>query len=457
LKPLAGLHDHAVGSRFAERTASTLQRMAGELIYAYRVMRLPLLDAGGSEIGKIADIVTIAGRPGHAPRVVGFVATSQRRRIFVSTSRVADLNIDGVRLRSWDLDLNPFKRRPGETLIGDQIIDQQLDGGERVSDVGLVEAHDPRSRWWNVSKVRLARRHALRRRQAYRLVDWREVPQLFSGTSAMAAEAARLRDMHPSDVAHIVRSMPLAQRRQLAASMDDERLADVLEELPESEQLRLIEGLDLDRLVGVLDEMEYDDLADLLGEMPRQQREAILEAMDEEEAEVVARLLSYEEATAGGMMTPELIIFGPAATVAEALAEIRDPDLTPSIASQVFVVQPPFKPPTGRFLGVVFMQRLLREPPAMELRHCLASDVATVGPDTADRAVFEEFASYDMLSLAVVDEAGHLLGAVSVDDVVDRMLGTGWRLRHRRQDGTLDEIDDPSLSTDDLTPTEAQP
>jgi Mg/Co/Ni transporter MgtE len=103
------------------------------------------------------------------------------------------------------------------------------------------------------------------------------------------------------------------------------------------------------------------------------------------------------------------------------------------------------------------MQRLLREPPAMELRHCLASDVATVGPDTADRAVFEEFASYDMLSLAVVDEAGHLLGAVSVDDVVDRMLGTGWRLRHRRQDGTLDEIDDPSLSTDDLTPTEAQP
>jgi Mg/Co/Ni transporter MgtE len=262
---------------------------------------------------------------------------------------------------------------------------------------------------------------------------------LFAANTAMEAEAARLRDMHPSDVAHIVRTMPIAQRRQLAQSMDDERLADVLEELPETEQLRLIEGLDLDRLVGVLDEMEYDDLADLLGEMPTQQRAAILAAMDDDEAEVVSRLLSYEEATAGGMMTPEIIILGPSATVAEALAQLRDPDWTPSIASQIFVTQAPFKPPTGKHLGIVFMQRLLREPPSMELRHCIARDVPTVSPMTSDRAVFEEFASYDMLALAVVDEAGRLLGAISVDDVVDRMLGAGWRLRHRRQDRAVEQ------------------
>ena len=92
------------------------------------------------------------------------------------------------------------------------------------------------------------------------------------------------------------------------------------------------------------------------------------------------------------------------------------------------------------FVGVVFMQRLLREPPSMELRHCVARNVPTVAPETADRAVFEEFASYDMLSLAVVDEGGRLLGAVSVDDVVDRMLGAGWRLRHRRQDGAAEQV-----------------
>ena len=416
----------------------SLRCMAGELIYAFRVMRLPLLDAGGAEIGKIDDIVVVPGRTGQPPRVTGFVASSQRRRIFVNAARIAELDADGVRLRSWDIDLNPFKPRPGETLVGKEVIDRAVGGRERVSDVGLLEQTDGRSRRWEVVKVRLASRNTLRRRPSYRLVEWREVASLFAANTAMEAEAARLRDMHPSDVAHIVRTMPLAQRRQLAESMDDERLADVLEELPETEQLRLIEGLDLDRLVGVLDEMEYDDLADLLGEMPTQQRAAILAAMDDDEAEVVTRLLSYEEATAGGMMTPEIVILGPSATVAEALAQLRVPDWTPSIASQVFVAQPPYKPPTGRYLGVVFMQRLLREAPGMELRHCIASDVPTVAPDTADRAVFEEFASYDMLALAVVDEGDRLLGAVSVDDVVDRMLGAGWRLRHRRQDRAVE-------------------
>ena len=199
-------------------------------------------------------------------------------------------------------------------------------------------------------------------------------PGLFPAAARLAAEAARLRDLHPERGRHIVRSMPLARRRQLAAAMDDERLADVLEELPEDEQLRLVEALDLDRLIGVLEEMEYDDLVDLLGEMPGDQRTRILEAMDVEDADVVRQLLAYEAATAGGMMTPELIILGPTTTVAEALAQIRQPDWVVSIAAQVFVCLPPFKAPTGRFLGTAHFQRLLREPPSQELRHCVSND-----------------------------------------------------------------------------------
>ena len=413
--------------------------MASEVIYAFRVMRLPLLDAGGSEIGKITDIVLVPGRPGTAPRVVGFVASSQRRKIFVNSARVAGLDNDGVRLRSWDLDLHPFKRRPGETLIAAELIDRTV-RGESVSDIGLREVEDGRVRRWEVATIRLARRNSLRRRSNFRLAEWREVPELWAAPNEAAAEAARLRDMHPSDVAGVVRALPLSQRRQLAAAMDDDRLADLLEELPEEEQLRLIEGLDLDRVVDVLDEMEYDDLADLLHEMPLQQRTAILAAMDDDEAEVVSRLLSYEEATAGGMLTPEIIILGPDDTVAEALAQLRDPDWTPSIASQVFICQVPLRPPTGRYLGVVFMQRLLREPPSMELSRCV-DQVAIVRPDTPDREVFEEFASYDMLAMPVLDEAGRLLGAVSVDDVVDRMLGSGWRQRsRRRRDATRPQV-----------------
>lgn len=407
--------------------------MAGDLIYAYRITRLPLLDAGGSPIGQIEDVVAVPGRPAQRgrpavpPRVVGFVANSQRRRIFVSANRIGALDSDGVRLKSWDVDLNPFKPRPGEVLIRTELIDRRI-GAETVSDIGLIPVSDGRTTSWEIDKVRLARRGGIGRRPSYRLADAAEVPGLFDDPTAMEAEAARLRDFHPAEVAAVVRALPDAQRRQLAEAMDDERLADVLEELPEEEQVRIVEGLDRERLVGVFDEMEYDDLADLLGQMTAAQQERMLDVMDDDDEAVVRRLLSYEEGTAGGLMTPEVIILGPTATVAEALAEIRNPDWVISIAAQVFVCQAPFKTPTGRFLGVVHVQRLLREPPALEIRHLIDHD-ATVEPDATDRRVAEQLASYDLLAIAVTDPAGRLLGAVTVDDVIDRMLGTEWRKR----------------------------
>ena len=416
--------------------------MAGDLIYAFRIMRLPLLDAGGAPIGRLEDIVLVGGR---SPRVVGFVATSQRRRIFVNAGRVATLDNDGARLRSWDLDLNPFKPRSGEIMLGRQVIDRRLPGSapdERVSDVALRAATDGRHHWWEPAKVRLARQSVIggvmRRRPSYRLVDVTEVPQLFdleAGTE-LAAEAVRLRDMHPSDVAGVVRALPHGQRKLLAEAMDDERLADLLEELPENEQLRIIEGLDIDRLVGVLEEMEYDDLADLLAEMPGEQRTQVLEAMDEEDADVMRRLLSYDDGTAGSLMTPDIVILGPTATVAEALAEIRDPEWLSSIAAQVFVTQPPFKPPTGAYIGVVHFQRLLREPPAMEIGRCIEA-TPTITPDASEREVAERLASYNLLSIGVCDDAGRLLGAITVDDVLDRTLPTGWRQRRRVTTGSV--------------------
>jgi CBS domain-containing protein len=397
-----------------------------ELIYAFRVMRLPLLDAGGTPIGRIEDLVLLPASGTNPPVMLGFVASSQRRRIFVNANRVAELGDDGARLRSWDVDLNPFKRRAGELLVAADLLDSRV-GNETVSDVALRKDAD--SGEWDLAKVRLARRTGLRRRPSYRLVDWDEVATLFTTTEA-AAEAARLRDMHPSDVATLVRNLPVDKRKQLADAMDDERLADLLEELPEAEQLRLIAELDLERLVDVLEEMEYDDAADLLAEMSGEQRARVLAAMDEQEAGVIRRLLAYGEGTAGGLMNPEVVILGPTATVAEALAQIRDPEWLVTMAAQVFVTEPPFVPPTGRYLGVVHFQRLLREPPATELRQC-AEIETTVLPDTPEREVAEKLAAYNLLALPVCDDAGHLLGAVTVDDVLDRALPAGWRQRGR--------------------------
>ncbi|MBJ7487912.1 MAG: magnesium transporter [Ilumatobacteraceae bacterium] len=404
--------------------------MAGDLIYAFRIMRLPLLDAGGAAIGRIDDIVVVPGSRGTAPQVLGFVATSQRRRIFVNAARIVSLDGAGARLRSWDVDLNPFRPRDGERLIGTNIIDTQV-GDETVSDVALRPTANARDNGWEVAKVRLTKRGQLGRRASYRLIDWNQLSSLFAATTEMAAEAARLRGMHPSDVAAVVRALPHAQRQLIAREMDDERLADLLEELPEDEQLTLIANLDLDRLIDVLEEMEFDDLADLLAEMPGEQRSTVLEAMDEDDAAVVRQLLSYQEGTAGAMMTPEIIIMAPTATVAEALAQVRDPEWLVSIAAQVFVVQPPLSAPTGTYLGVVHLQRLLREPPYTELGKCISKE-PTISPDVSDSEVAERVASYNLLAVGVCDDGGHLLGAITVDDVLDHMLPRDWRQRRRQ-------------------------
>ena len=130
-------------------------------------------------------------------------------------------------------------------------------------------------------------------------------------------------------------------------------------------------------------------------------------------------------------MTPELIVLGPTATVADALAKIREPDWVVSIAAQVFVCQPAVqgrRPASSS--APCHLQRLLREPPSTELRDCVTED-PVVGPDAPDTDVAELLASYDMLAVAVCDPTGSLLGAVTVDDVFDRQLGVGWRQRHR--------------------------
>mgnify|MGYP006201371637 FL=1 len=398
--------------------------MSGELLYAFRIMRLPLLDAGGQAIGKINDIIVVPGRGTEAPKVLGFVATSQRRRIFISATRISTLDNAGAQLKSWDINLTPFRTRTGEQLLGKDILDKKH-GDEIVSDVALVH-HTGKTSSWQISKVRLSKRGLLSGRAGHRLVDWQEVSELFAPSTAIAAEAARLRDMHPSDVATIIRALPTEQRRQLADAMDDERLADVLEELPEDEQLRLIENLDMERLTSVFDEMEYDDLADLLGQMGIDQRTKVLDAMDDEDAETMRQLLSYPAGTAGSLMTPDIIVLGPDATVAEALAHIRDPERLVSIAAQVFVAHAPHYPPTGTYLGVVHFQRLLRERPSLSLKHCLDNE-PTIDPMLTDRDVAKRLASYNMLAVGVCDSNGRLLGAVTVDDVLDNALPADWR------------------------------
>jgi Mg/Co/Ni transporter MgtE len=217
------------------------------------------------------------------------------------------------------------------------------------------------------------------------------------------------------------------RRLELANALDDEKLADVLEELPEDDRIEIVAALEDERAADVLEEMDPDDAADLLSELPPEQAEALLSLVEPEDAEDLRRLLTYDDYTAGGMMTPEPVILPPDSTVAEALARVRDPDLSPSLAAQVYVVRPPFETPTGRYLGVAHFQRLLREPPSTLVSAVLDDSLEPIGPEAPLSQVTRYFATYNLVALPVVDENDHLLGAVTVDDVIDHMLPEDWR------------------------------
>lgn len=400
--------------------------MTATPVFVSRVTGLPLVASDGSAVGRVHDVVIGYPNVETAPPVLGFVAEIQRRQIFVNANRVSELTNGGARLQSSTVDMRRFRKREGEMLVRKDLFDRRV-GADIINDVAL-RATPGQARTWEVVGVSLVGTSRFRRRRTGRLAGWEVLLGLFS-TNSVTHQVAEIRDMHPADAATEIAAMPEKERVALADALDDEELADLLGELPEDEGAAIIEHLGVERAADVLEEMDADDAADLLAELPSQEREDVLAEMDPEDSEELRRLLQYLPDTAGGLMNPEPLILGPESTVAEALARIRDPDLPAAEAAHVFVAEPPLETPTGRYLGPVGYQRLLREPPSTQLALCLEASPEPVGVELPTMEIARRLASYDVVAVPVVDDHERLLGAVSVDDVLDHLLPAGWRRR----------------------------
>lgn len=394
-------------------------------VFTARLTGRPLLDSDGRAIGRVRDVVIWPLAGSEPPRALGLVVSLRRRLIFVPFGRIREVSAEGAQLLGGTVDLDPFTQRTGE-ILASSLYGRRTKAGT-VADVAIAHRELARNRW-QVTAIAItkANRAIGLRTHGPDIVGWEECRELFE-PGPLAEQLTSLREMAPADLANTFETLPQARRSQLAAVLEDEELADVLEEMPEQDQIRLLNSLgSLERSADVVEEMQPDDAADLLGEMPAEQRERLLRAMRSVQAEDLRRLLRYDKATAGGLMTSQPVVFAPDAPVAEVLARVRDRDLPATTAAQVYVCEPPMLTPTGRYLGSVGFQRLLRRAPSIPVGECIEARVY-VRPDLPERELAARLAAYNLIGVAVCDNSGRLLGAVTVDDVLDHLLPVGWR------------------------------
>ena len=404
-------------------------------VYVARLAGLVVFDPNGDQVGRVRDAVARLRGEAQPPRVVGLVVElAMRRRIFVPVGRVTTIEPDAVVLSTGTLNLRRFEQRTGELLVLQDLLDRRVTfaATERPGSVVDVAMESDRLGGWALTRVAV-REYAgrLSRRGQLHQLAWGEVGGLV-GEAAVQGTAgllAVLDNMRAADLANALQDLSDARRVEVATALDDERLADVLEELPEHDQVEILAALAPERAADILEEMDPDDAADLLAELPKPDQVVLLDLMEPREASKVSQLLDYQAGTAGAVMTSEPIIMAPDATVAEALARIREPQLSPAVAAAVFVTRAPTATPTGRYLGVVHFQRLLREPPAALLGGVVDNDIDPLDPTTALAEITRRMATYNLVGMPVVDAADRLVGAVAVDDVLDHLLPRDWRDR----------------------------
>ena len=401
-------------------------------VFLARLAGTAVFDPNGDQLGKVRDAVATLRSNNQTPRILGFIVeVPPRKRIFIPITRVTSID-NGHVIITGLLNMRRFEPRTNEISVLSEMLDRSvmlIETNEKVTveDVGMELS---KTGDWFIEKVHVMRRGiGLRRRGASSTVTWNEISgftinETNQGVSNLLGTLSNLR---AADLASVLHDLTVKRRAEVARALDDERLADVLEEMNEASRVELLAELEGERAADVLEEMDPDDAADLLREIGQEKAQTLLALMEPEDAEDVQRLMHYEDYSAGGMMTTEPIVLTADSTVAEALSRVRLSEVAPGLASQVFVCRQPLETPTGRLMGVVHIQRLLREPPATLLGSILDSDIAPLAAETPLSEVSSYLASYNLLAVPIVDVNERLLGVVTVDDVLDHLLPENWR------------------------------
>ncbi|MFI5225381.1 MAG: magnesium transporter MgtE N-terminal domain-containing protein [Candidatus Limnocylindrales bacterium] len=411
------------------------------MLYLSQVIGRPVRDRQDEPMGRIADLIVAVGD--RYPPVTGLVVQTDKRRIFVPWDSVAVLDASGAQLRTRTIDIDKFRQRPNEILLRADLMDKQIvdiDGRKvvRVNDLGLDEVVGA----WHLVAVDVGGAGLLRRlgietpfktvaRNLHRTVpekyiDWEDVDPVETSIASIKLRVPHqgLAELHPADLATIIDQLAPRDRAGVLASLDDEAVADAIEEMEPETQVEVLEDLEPERAADILEEMSPDDAADLVADLSETARDEILALMERDEAAEVQELLGYPEDTAGGIMTTEFVSVPEHLTASETIDRLRELEPDAETIYYVYVTDD-----DGRLVGVLSLRDLIVARPATAISEVMIREPVAVGALADQDEVAEVVAHYNLLAVPVVDDDGHLVGIVTVDDAIDTVLPTAWKRR----------------------------
>ncbi len=230
----------------------------------------------------------------------------------------------------------------------------------------------------------------------------------------MRSARVMVNSLHPSEVARLLESLPRKKRTMLWEIVDSEIEGDVLVEVSDEVRDGLIEGMQIEDLIAATEGMEVDDLADLLVDLPEAVTQEVLQSLDKQDHERVKQVLAYDEESAGGLMNVDIVTVRPDVTLEVVARYLRFVGEIPDGTDSIFVVSR-----DNSYIGSLFLSKLLTSDPEEMVANVMSTEVMPIRANTASTQVVWEFENRDLLSAPVVDDDFHVLGRITVDDVVD--------------------------------------
>jgi len=415
----------------------------GELFIS-EILKKPVLDPKGDELGRVKDLVIVRGEP--LPKVSSLII--EKKRVIYNLPWLA-LNIFNKRIISANIyseALQPYELNEEDLLLVRDILDKQI---VDINGAKVVRVNDVKLAGYDTEAILIAvdvgmrgimRRLGVERggedlmrlfkkNLSYHLISWNYIQTLEPKLTTISLTVPRqmLAELHPADIADIISQVSHKEGATFFKDLDVDVAAEALSELKPETQVDIISEMDTDKAADIIEEMPPDEAADILSDLPVDKAKEILESIEKEEAEDIQELLSHEEDTAGGLMTNVFIAYPPETTVRKAIENFkRDAEVFETVY-YIYVMDT-----NEKLFGVVSLRDMILADLDAKLSDIMATKLKTVTPETDEMEVAGIISKYNLLAIPVIDTEGFILGIVTIDDIIDRILPPSAKRKRRK-------------------------